>query len=134
MPSDIAIVPATQALARAYWGGAPPYSFRGYAAVRGTEPLGFAGVFRAYGRLWAFSGFRPELRPYRKVRVAGVRKLVSLLDELPCPVYATADPAEETAPALLARLGFAPTGEFLDGVEILSRRPYVRHGDTGRCT
>lgn len=124
MPSDIAIVPATQELADRYWQGRPPYSFRGYVAVRSGEPLGFAGVFRAYGRLWVFSGFSPELRPHRKVRVAGVRKLVSLLDGLPCPVYATADPAEETAPALLARLGFVPTGEFLDGAEILMRRPY----------
>ena len=122
MSSEPDIVPATQELAEAYWNGQPPFSFRGFAAVIEGEPVGFAGVFRAYGKMWAFSGMKPPLRPYRKARVKAVRKLVSLLDSMPCPVYATADPEEETAPNLLARLGFEKTGEHHEGNEILIRR------------
>ena len=122
MSSEPEIVPATQQLAEAYFGGQPPYSFRGFAAVLDGQPVGLAGVFRAYGKMWAFSGVKPPLRPYRKARVKGLKKLVSLLDSMPCPVYATADPEEETAPNLLARLGFRKTGEYHEGNEILIRR------------
>ena len=86
MPSEPILVPVTQEIAERYWEGTPPYSFRGIAAVLEGEPIGIAGLFRAYGKMWAFSGFKPALRPYRKVRVKAVKKLVSLLDALPCSV------------------------------------------------
>lgn len=116
----------TQELAERYFEGQPPYSFRGFAAVIGGEPVGIAGVFRAYGRMWAFSGMKEDLRPYRKARVKAVRKLVSLLDSMPCPVYATADPNEPTAEKLLSHLGFVGTDERHEGNEILVRRPLWR--------
>ena len=121
MSSDPVIVPASQQLAEDYFGGRPPYSFRGFVSIQDGKATGVTGVFRAYGRMWAFSGMKEPLRPYRKARVQAVKTLVQLLDALPCPVYATADPNEETAPHLLARLGFVKTGEYLDGNEILRR-------------
>ena len=117
------IVPATQVLAEEYWAGRPGYSFRGYVAVLDGAPIGAAGIFRALGKMWAFSEMAPAMRPFKKTRVRAVQKLVLLLDSMPCSVYATSDPKEETSPKLLARLGFTPTGEYLDGNEILVRRP-----------
>lgn len=115
-------MPATQALAEQYWGGRPPFSFRGFMAVLDGAPVGVAGTHRALGRVWAFSDFKEALRPFRKTRVVAVRLMLKLLDSFPCPVYAVASPVEETAGPLLTRVGFRPTGETFEGNVILVRR------------
>jgi len=122
MANNPRIVPAAQDTAERYWGGSPPFSFKGYAAVIDDEPVGVGGVYRAYGRVWAFSEFKDELRPFKKLRARAVRMLVSLMDAQPAPVFAIASPREETAGPLLRKLGFEPTGDFFEGAEILVRR------------
>jgi hypothetical protein len=121
MPSEPVIVCATQSLARAYWGGDPPFSFRGYVALLNGEVVGVGGAYRMHGRVWLFSGFRPELRPYRKTRAKAVRMLIQLADTYPEPVYAAPDKEEPTAMPLLTKLGFTPTGEEVDGDPVLVR-------------
>ncbi len=121
MPSEPVIACATQSLARAYWGGDPPFSFRGYVALLDGEVVGVGGLYRMCGRLWLFSGFRPELRPYRKTRAKAVRMLLQLADMYTEPVYVTPDREEPTAMPLLTKLGFVPTGEEVDGDHVLVR-------------
>lgn len=122
MPSETPeIVPATQALAREYWGGDPPFSFRGYVAVLGGVVVGVGGVYRMGGRLWAFSKGKPELAPFIKTRAKAVRVLVQLMDRYTEPVYAAPDAEEPTAMPLLTKLGFVPTGEELEVGPVLVR-------------
>jgi hypothetical protein len=122
MQSRPVIVCATQDFAREFWGGDPPFSFRGYVALLGREVVGVGGVYRMGGRLWLFSGYLPDLAPYRKVKAKAVRLLIQLVDRYDEPVYATPDPTEPTAVALLTKLGFEPTGETVaDGSPVLVR-------------
>jgi hypothetical protein len=121
MRSEPIIACATQSLARAYWGGDPPFSFRGYVALLDGEVVGVGGLYRMHDRMWIFSGFKPELAPYRKVRAKAVRMLLQLADNYPTPVFATPDRKEPTAMPLLIRLGFVPTGEEVDGDPVLVR-------------
>ena len=101
---------ATQATVTEFLGGPPPFSLRGYVARVGGRVVGLGGVYYDAGRAVAFSKMKDEMRPKRKACAKACRMLVDLIRETPGPVYAIASPDEATAPALLQKLGFVPTG------------------------
>lgn len=121
MPSDFRLVPATREHALAFWGGEPPFSFRGFAGLIGDEVVGVMGVHFAGDRFWAFSGWIKE-RVSPRMRVLAIREMVRYMDEQKIPLYATADKDHASAVDLLFKLGFVPTGELLEDAEIMVRR------------
>ena len=108
-----------------FWDGKPPYSFRGLAALHEGEVVAIGGVYFAGDRFWAFSGLKTE-RMSRRMRVLGIRAMVGYMDAQRVPLYAAPDPDHPTAFGLLLHLGFTPTGDMMDGLEILVRRPKWR--------
>ena len=62
----------------------------------------------------------------KKTRAKACRLLTNFYDALAHPVYATADERYGTAPGLLAKLGFTPSGVSVGGRNVLVRRPNVR--------
>lgn len=119
--AEVNIRPATAEDARTFYGGAPKMSFRGFVAELDGELVGLGGVYYQNGVPIAFTEIRPAMRPYRKAIAKGCRMIVKLLDDLRGPVYAVACSTEPTAPYLLAKLGFKPTGLFGPHGETLVR-------------
>ena len=112
---------ATPADAIEFYGLPPVLSFRGYAAEDDGKLIWIGGVFYQGGRKFAFSETRPETKGFKKARAKGVRILERFMDELGGPIYAVADESEPSAPYLLIKLGFRPTGEMTQMGEILVR-------------
>ena len=112
MSSDVTFRRATAADALAYYGKPAPFSFRGYVAELGDEVIGIGGVYYQDGTPIAFSEMRPAMRTHRKAIAKACRMLMQFLNQIGGPVYAVACPTEPTAPRLLAKLGFKPTGLF----------------------
>lgn len=112
---------ATAQDAAAFFGKAPDYSFRGYVADLEGEIVGIGGVFYYDGLAVAFSEMREPMRKHKKSIVKACRILTELFDKLGGNVYAVACPTEPTAPNLLARLGFVPSGRMCEEGELLVR-------------
>lgn len=89
--------------------------------MKDDEIVGIGGVYYIDGVPVAFSDMKPTLRPHKKSQAKACRILMQLLDKIGAPVYAVACPAEPTAPYLLAKLGFKPTGVFGPQGETLVR-------------
>ena len=123
MPSEITFAPATQAYVNDYFGGAPPYGFRGYVALLDGAVVGIGGVFMYGGVPVAFSQMKDPMRPFIKAKARAARLLEKYIDDMRIPVYATADPNEPTSGKLLEKLGFQPTGVESGYGEMLVRRP-----------
>jgi hypothetical protein len=121
MSSNIVIRPATEKDARQYYAGRPMFSFRGYAAEMDGEIVGLCGIYYQDGIPIAFSDIRDALRPRKKTLAKACRMLQRLIDKVGRPVYAVACGTEPTAPYLLAKLGFKPTGVFGPEGETLVR-------------
>lgn len=121
MSSDVTIRPATARDAQRYYGGPPPFSFRGYAAELNGEIVGVGGVYIQNGAYVAFSDMKSPLRQRKKTLAKACRILMELFDKTGGPVYAVASNTEPTAPYLLAKLGFKPTGLFGPQGETLVR-------------
>lgn len=115
------IVPATPGLVAHYLGKAPPYSFRGWIALRDGVPVGMAGIYDENGTKVAFSEFRPDMQPSKRTMVKGVRLVRQMMGAIKRPVFAICNPDLPTAPNLLARLGFLSTGEHSERGEIMVR-------------
>ena len=112
---------ATAEKARAYYGGDPPFSFRGYVALLEDRPIGVGGVYTINGQPWAFSEMKPEMRPRLKDKARSVRILEKLIASYKSPVHAAA--AEPTSEGLLLKLGFVPTGEAVAQGPVFVRFP-----------
>ena len=110
--SEPVIRKATQADAIAYYGSNAKCSFRGYVAELDGEIIAIGGVYYDNRMPIAFSEMRPPMRKFLKARARGCRMLVKLFDEIGGKIYAVACSTEPTAPYLLAKLGFKPTGLF----------------------
>lgn len=122
MSSDVTIRPATQKDAVQFYDGRrPPFSFRGYVAEKDGVVIGVGGVYYQDGIPVAFSDMKPAMRRHKKVMAKACRILLSLFDQIGGPVYAVACSTEPTAPYLLAKLGFRPTGVFGPQGETLVR-------------
>lgn len=112
---------ATAELARAYYGGDPPFTFRGYVAMLDDRPVGVGGVYFINDQPWAFSEMKPELRPRRKDKARAVRLLERSIAAYRTPVHAAA--SEPTSEGLLTRLGFLPTGQTVAQGPVFVRFP-----------
>lgn len=116
----VTFVPATPDLVREYYGGPPPYSFKGYVALLDGKPIGIGGVF-FHGHPVAFSEMKDEMRPRLKDKARAVRVLERLIESYRCPVFAVA--AEPTSIALLTKLGFALTDQRAAAGPVMQRVP-----------
>jgi hypothetical protein len=117
MRDDVDIVPATAALAAAWFGGPPPFTMRGCVAVKGDRPVAIFGVYWIEGTAIAFSEWLPELGARAIARC--FREGEKVLQSVPGTMYAVPQP--DQAPTLLARLGFVPTGDEALGGPLLVR-------------
>jgi len=121
--SEITFRTATAADAMAYYGGPPPYSFKGFVAELDGETVGIGGVGYQNNMPIAFSEFKETMRPHKKAIAKACRMLTKFFDELRVPVYAVACDTEPTAGYLLAKLGFKPIGLYGPAGETLMREP-----------
>lgn len=123
MTNDAEFRVATLADALEFFGGYPPARFRGFVAVMDGAVVGIGGVYYHGGVMVAFSDLKPEIRKHKKIIAKGCRLLCKFFEELNMPVYALANENEPTAPYLLAKLGFKPTGQVTDIGEYLVKVP-----------
>lgn len=123
MTNDVEFRVATLADALEFFGGYPPARFRGFVAVLNGAVVGIGGVYYHGGAMVAFSDLKPEIRKHKKIIAKGCRILCKFFEELNMPVYALANAHEPTAPRLLAKLGFRPTGQVTDAGEYLVKVP-----------
>jgi len=112
---------ATAEKVRAYYGGGPPFSFRGYVAMIEDRPIGVGGVYFINDQPWAFSEMKPEMRPRLKDKARSVRILEKLIASYKSPVHAAA--SEPTSEGLLLKLGFVPTGATVAQGPVFVRFP-----------
>lgn len=96
-------------------------SLRGYVAELGGELVGLGGLYYENGIPVAFSYIRDALRRRKKDVVKGCRILLAMVNAQKGPVYAVADPEEPTSAALLAKLGWEPTGRICPLGDLLVR-------------
>jgi hypothetical protein len=106
------IVPLTQDIAERFFDGPPPVTARGYAALRGAEPLCIGGVYHSNGNPVAFANVKPEMRKYPVAGMKLARKVVEMVRGMGVTVYVMADCNVESARRFIERLGFKHlTGE-----------------------
>lgn len=113
--SDVTFRPATQRDFLAFYGRESPWTLRGAVAEMNGEIVGFGGVYFDQDTAMAFSDMRDTMRRKRKDVVRAARHLMALIRSFGVPVFAYANPAEYTAPKLLARLGFEYIGSDRQG-------------------
>lgn len=123
MINDVVFRPATASDALAFYGKLPPARFRGFSAVQGDTVIAIGGVYFHDGHPVAFSDISDDYRKSRKNIAKGIKMLMNFIKELNVPVFALASPDEPTAPYLLAKLGFKPTGCVSTAGEYLMRSP-----------
>ena len=121
--SRIRFVPATAEAVLAYYGGPPPYTFKGYIAMLGDKPVGVGGIYYA-GRLpVAFSECKDEMETMRKDKARAVRLLERLIKSYKVPVFAIA--TLPTSIGLLTKLGFEATKVVASMGPVMKRLPDV---------
>lgn len=123
MTSKVTFRPATAADVLAFLHKLPPARMKGYAAVLDGEVIAIGGIYYHDGYPVAFSDITDAFRKQRKALAKGVRMLQEFIEEQNVPVYALADQHEPTAPYLLAKLGFKPTGSLSPIGEYLVKEP-----------
>lgn len=101
---------ATAKDAREFYGEKPPFSFRGVAAIKDGKVVGLGGIYREAHYLVAFTDMKDEMRENKKDIAKGCRMIHKMIIDEKRPVYAVANREEPTAEALLAKLGFVPSG------------------------
>jgi hypothetical protein len=106
---------ATSKDARDWYGMDPPMSFRGYVAEVTGEVVGIGGVFYMNGIPIVFSDMKKDKRLDRKSIVRAIRLLIQLIDSNYRIVFAFPSDEEKTSKALLVKLGFNPSGDFVPG-------------------
>lgn len=119
--SEPAIRQATPADVKHFGTRVAEFSFRGYVIEYEGAPIAIGGIYYQDGTPVAFSDLKPEVRRYKKTMVRACKMLLTLFDNAGAPVYAIANQKEPTAPYLLAKLGFKPTGVFGPAGETMVR-------------
>ena len=102
-----------------FYGGTPPFSFKGVAAIKDGKVVGLGGIYREGNYLVAFTDMKDEMRESKKDVAKGCRMIHNLIIKEKRAVYAVANNDEPTAAALLVKLGFVPTGRDTEKGEIL---------------
>lgn len=123
MINDVVFREATLEDAVKFYGDYPPSRFRGFVVEKDNDLLAIIGVYYVKGYPVAFSDLSDSVRAHRKIIAKGVRFMCEYLDSLKFPVYALASQCEKTAPYLLAKCGFKPTGTITELGEYLVREP-----------
>lgn len=113
--------PATPGLIQAWYGGPAPWTLRGMVGISDGRPVGIFGIYWIADCPVGFSEWLPEVDNKSKAR--GFRLAEAMLDAHPTAVFAVPNPNQPTAPAILARLGFVPTGDEIMGGPLLVREP-----------
>jgi len=111
-PSPVAFLPATHDLAVRYYGGRPPVTFRGHVAVIEERVVGVGGISFVGDVPWIFSEMTDEMRVRRKDCARAVRVLEKQAADFAGPLFAVV--TATSAPRLLERMGFEPTGLDMD--------------------
>ena len=119
--SDLRFERATAETAREYYGGEPPFSFKGYVAILDGRPIGIGGVYNLGHAPFAFSEMKDEMRPRLKDKARAVRLLEDLIATYKTPVFAVA--GEPTSDGLLRKLGFERTGQMAPSGPVMVRSP-----------
>lgn len=83
--------------------------------------MALGGLYYSHFTPIAFSDITDAFRENKADVVRGCRILMQQISKVRGPVFAVANPAEPTSVALLARLGWKPTGRFCDLGELLKR-------------
>lgn len=100
------IVPATEELLTQFLGAPPSRTVRAFAAVRGDEVLGVAGIY-AKGDGWVvFADLTDEIRADRRLIVKGYRLVMAMLKERATSAISIADPHIKGSEVLLKHMGF----------------------------
>lgn len=91
----------------------PNPTIKGVAWTLEGETVGIAGLAYYKNHVMGFSNIKDEMRPHLKsiTTARGIIRIRGLIQMCKAPVYATAEPGEPTAPALLNRLGFVRSEE-----------------------
>lgn len=125
MTSNVIIRPAKANDVISFYGGYPEFKMVGYVAEKNGVIIGVGGV--AYPRgihiPVLFSDASEEMLSEKKACARACRILIDFINKLGIPVYATASNEIKTAPYLLAKLGFVPTGNLTEIGECLVRYP-----------
>jgi hypothetical protein len=121
MGNDITFRTATAQDAALFYDGAPPLSFRGKAAEQSGVVIALFGISYDKGTPVAFSQITDAMRENKKALLKGCKIMMQMVDDTPGAVYAVADPDEPTAPYLLIRFGWRPTGRFTAFGELMVR-------------
>lgn len=111
---------ATAEHASAFYGGIPPFSFKGYVALRDGVAVGVGGVFNSGTSPVAFTDMKPE-EISRKDRARAYRLLERFIKGYKVPVFAVA--SEPTSLGLLTKLGFEQTNINAKAGPVLRRMP-----------
>jgi hypothetical protein len=122
MRSKLTFRPARDEDVVAVCGGKPDRTIYAMAAEKGGATVGVGGVYFDRGHPVVFTDVAPELLADKRGVAVACRMMMAYLDALLMPVYATPDKNLKTSEPLLRKLGFEPTGEFYEGVEILVRK------------
>lgn len=125
MTNNVTIRKAKAADVISFYGGYPPYRLVGFVAEKEGKIIGVGGIAYPQGYVVPvlFSDALPEMYANKKTCAKAVRLLMNFMDTLSCPVYAFASLEIKTAPYLLAKIGFIPTGEITTMGERLIRYP-----------
>lgn len=104
------LVPATQALARQFYGSSMPRpSMRALVLLEDEVPAGIGGLARVQGGMLLFMQYRGESRDIPLSLYKGARQMLALADKKGWIVYAEADlTVSPAAERFLERLGFEP--------------------------
>ena len=102
------IVPATEALAREYYGGKIPVTMRAYFLLDDDgKPIGAAGFIRkAKNYMVVFSEGKEEAYRDKKMVMRFARMMMDVADSNGWTLLADADDTKDTAPRFLTHLGF----------------------------
>lgn len=113
------IVPATPDLVRQFCGENSPRTFRGYIALVDGKTVAIGGIYYRDGTPFAFADFKPGLS--KKTRAQGFRFLEREFAKWRGRLFAGCDATKPSAERLLIRLGFAHTGQTVDGQPLMVR-------------
>jgi hypothetical protein len=106
------IVPLTDEWSREFFGSLPAKTVRGIAVLQDSKLWAVAGVYLSGSRWVMFFELveRPEKfsTQEKRIMLLGYRAILSMIEDMPMPVQALADPDVVASDRFLTHLGFVP--------------------------